>query len=412
MLALYGYRARDANGRVVTGTLDADDDRDAIRQLRERKLTPTQLTVQVEGTAPGQSPWSLAIFPNFLKRQVKLKSLALFCRQLSTMIGAGLSILVSLRIIADQSADKALREVIDGVIDRLEGGEALSEAFQHHIPTIPPLMVHMIEAGEVGGILEEVFVRMAEQFDRESTLNEKVKSAMVYPKIVITAAAAMVVFLVVRILPTFMILFSQFDVELPLITRAVIAFGDFTRGNLGTLLALVAAIYIALKMLPKTAWGRARLDRLVLKVPVLGDLYLKRSMARFTRTLATLLESGVPILTALRVAERTLDNWVLEQSVERARENVRAGRTLSGPLREDGHFPRMIVEMTAVGEETGALDVMLYKAADFYEQETAHTVDRLTSLLEPIMVVGVAGVVGLIIASVFLPIYSVLGAIQ
>lgn len=411
-MAVYAYRARDAGGHLIEGSLTAPDEREAVRQLRERGLMPTHLAVATAPAATAEPARAFPTLAGLFRRKVKLKSLALVSRQLSTMIGAGLSILISLRTIAEQSGEGTLRDLLNKVADRLEAGEALSDAFRHHVPTIPPLMVYMIEAGEASGILEEVFTRLAQQFEREHALNEKVKSATLYPKIVLAGAGLMMIFLFTNILPTFVGLFASLNVELPAVTRGVLNFGEFVRTHLVIILLGLVALYAGFRALARTKTGRDWIDALSLKIPVLGELYLKRSMARFTRTLATLLSSGLPILTALRVAERTLDNAVLERSVQAARENVRAGRSLSRPLRDDGLFPRMLVELTAVGEETGALDNMLFKAAEFYEQETAATVERLTSLLEPALILGTAGVVGTIIASVFLPLYQLLGSVQ
>lgn len=415
-MPVYVFRARDVTGRVVEGSLEAADDREAVRQLRQRNLVPTRLAVEAPraGRArPAPAARRARVdLRHLFGRRVGLKSLALFCRQFATMIGSGLAILVSLRVIADQTGDRVLQQVLRDVAERLEAGESLSDAFGRHVPAIPPLVVHMIQAGEAGGILEEVFSRLADHFEREHALSEKVRSALLYPKVVLAAAAGLLMLLLSTVLPTFVALFAQFDAELPLVTRLVLAAGQFTRDHLAALVAAAAAGYGAYAVAAGRGWGRERLDALALRLPVLGELYLKRSLARFTRTLGTLLESGVPILTALRVAEKVLECRPLERMVAEARENVRAGRALAGPLRDGKLFPRMVVEMVAVGEETGALDTMLHKAADFYEQETASLVQRLTSLLEPAIVVAVGSVVAVIVASVFLPLYQLLSAIR
>lgn len=440
-MATYRYTAKTQQGETVTGMLTANGAQDVVRQLRAQQLLPLQIQEIAETAAtteaaagavsgagdaavvqagamaapdasaarPARAGFDLRRIVPFGSKNVPLKELALFSRQFATMVGAGLSILISLRVLAEQTEVRNLKSILFHVADNIERGDNLSGAFARHVPAVPELMVNMLEAGEAGGILVEVFERLSDHFEHEAELHNKVRSALIYPKIVLSVAALMIVFLLVFILPMFADFFSQFDVEMPKLTQVVLALGDWVRSNILLLVIAALALYCLYKLIPQTPAGRRTLDRIALRIPVLGELYLKRSFARFTRTLGTLLNSGVPILAALRVAEKTLDNVVLEASVARARENVRAGRTLAAPLRENPLFPRMLVELVAVGEETGALDAMLYKAADFFERETRMTVERLTSLLEPLIITARdparwTGAIGLLLRGLNIPV--------
>lgn len=421
----YAYQARDSGGQRVSGQLEAASEREAVAELRNRGLVVTSLVAggrRARGERAGdrREVDVRELLRNLEKslnellgtHRIPLNHLALFCRQFATMIGAGLSILISLRTIAAQATSRPLSQMLEDIADRLEGGDTLSKAFGAHEDKIPQLVVHMISAGEVGGILEEVFLRMANQFERENAVNQKVKSALVYPKIILAMSVGMVFFLVLTVMPNFTALFNQFDVMLPLPTKMVLKLGDFLSAS-GLQLVVVAVIgYFAFMRYARTEQGRELVDPFRLRIPIFGDLVLKRAMARFSRTLGTLLQSGVPILTAMRVTEKTMDNALLEKSLKEAATRVRGGRSLAGPLRENRVFPRMLVEMITVGEETGALDEMLHKAAEFYEGEVNAMVDRLTAMLEPVLIVAMAGFVGLILASMFLPIYQIVGHIR
>ncbi len=343
---------------------------------------------------------------------VGLRDLSLFCRQFATMINAGVAILTSLNILARQTASRRLRGALSDVSLSIERGQSLSDSFRSRSDVFPAIVVNMVSAGETGGILEECFDRLADHFEKESAVSQKVRSAMTYPIIVSIVAVGVLVFMVVFVLPSFMGIFSQIGGSLPPVTQAIMAVSDFLRVRwylpLGVLVVLAAGV----KLYSGTPRGAYTLDSLALRLPIVGKVTLMRSVSRFSRTLGTLLRSGVPLLVALSVVERTVGNRPIAAAIIKAEDEIRAGRGIVEPLRASGLFPTMVLEMLAVGEETGAVDTMLSKVADFYDKEVDASVARLASMIEPLIMVFLGGMVGFILVAMVTPMFDIYGQLN
>lgn len=344
---------------------------------------------------------------------VKLKDLVVFARQFSAMIGSGVAMLRTLTIIAEQCENKKLKVVIEDIKGQVESGSNLSEAFARHPAVFDRLFVSMLKAGETGGILDEVMRKVSDFMESRQRLNDKVKSAMAYP--VVALAIAVIVFwaMLTFILPVFQGIFQSMGGELPVFTQILIDLSHFMRSWWMLLLvAVIGGAVYSIKTWYQTEAGRYTIDGFMLRVPVFGDVIRKVAVARFTRTFGTLIRSGVPMLTALEVVKETAGNAVLSKGVENVHLEVRSGGTISKPLAKEPLFPPMVVQMVAVGEETGKLDEMLSKVADFYDSEVENAVEALTSVLEPLMVVGVGGIVGSVVVGMYLPIFTIINQLK
>lgn len=426
-MVLYHYRARTPQGRALEGTVEAPSEREAARVLRSRGLLVSTLTdnrqmgdmtwrparteKQVKAsvtalTAPAQRKKGL------LGGSVGLRDLSLFCRQFATMINAGVSILTSLNILTRQAATRRLRVALADVSLSIEHGRSLTEAFRSRSDIFPPIVVNMVSAGETGGILEECFDRLAEHFEKEHAVSQKVKSAMSYPLVVSGVAVFVVIFMVTFVLPNFIGIFQQMGAELPTITRVVLNVSNFIRAYWYFLLAGLTLAILSLAYWASTPKGAFAIDTAILRMPLVGQIVLKRAVSRFARTLGTLLRSGVPLLVALAVVERTVGNRQVASAIVKAEDDIRAGHGLVAPLRASRIFPSMVLEMMGVGEETGAIDTMLSKVADFYDKDIDATVNRLSSMIEPIIIVVLGGVVGLILVSIITPMFDIYGTLN
>jgi type IV pilus assembly protein PilC len=345
--------------------------------------------------------------------KVKLKDMVIFSRQFSSMIGSGVAMIRTLTIISDQCENKKLKEVLTDIKHQVENGQALSDAFARHPEVFDRLFVSMVRAGETGGILDEVMQKVAEFAEQRQKLNDKVKSAMAYPSVAL--AVALIVFWVMLtfIIPVFKSMFDGMGSELPAFTQMLIDLSALMRSVwMLVFIAVIGGAVYSIKQYYKTEAGRFALDGLMLKAPVLGDVIQKVAVARFTRTFGVLVRSGVPMLTALEVVRETAGNAVLSKAVESVQKEVREGGTISKPMSKEPLFPPMVVQMVAVGEETGKLDDMLTKIADFYDDEVENSVEALTSVLEPLMVVGIGGIVGSVVVGMYLPIFSIINNIK
>ena len=344
---------------------------------------------------------------------VKLKDMVIFSRQFSAMIGSGVAMLRTLTIISEQCENKKLKEVLMDVKTQVEQGQNLSDAFARHPETFDRLYISMVRAGETGGILDEVMKKVAEFSEQRQKLNDKVKSAMAYPTVALIVAVIVFWAMLTFVLPVFQELFKGMNSELPAFTQMLIDLSALMRSFWMVLfVAIVGSIVWGIKTYYKTEPGRYAIDGFMLKMPVFGDLLRKVAVARFTRTFAVLIKSGVPMLTALEVVKETAGNAVLSKGEENVHSEVRQGGTISKPLSREPLFPPMVVQMVAVGEETGKLDDMLNKVADFYDDEVENSVEALTSILEPIMVVGIGGIVGSVVVGMYLPIFSIIQEIK
>ncbi|MEW8958221.1 MAG: type II secretion system F family protein [Moorella sp. (in: firmicutes)] len=400
----FAYRGRDARGNAVSGTIEAESQELAIRELRRQGIFITYCRPAV--VTPARD-WR-----RLLRRPVSRRDLALFSRQLATMLGAGLPIVTALHILQRQAENPSLRESIGMLLQDLESGEAFYRALERQPRVFPPIFIHTVEAGELGGALDETLQRLAGHLEREHEVEEKVKSALTYPAIVSMVALLVVIFLLTYVLPSFQVMLNSLQVPLPWPTRLVMGLSEGLRRLWPFLVLFLAGASYGFYRWQQRPAGRYQVDRLFLRLPIFGPLHHKAVLSRFSRTLGTLLHSGVPVLLALEIVRRTVGNAVVAGAVERAAESVRDGQSLATPLEASGVFPPMVVEMITVGEETGALDAMLERVATLYEQEVEAVVARLASLIEPILIVGLGGIVGVIVISVFLPYFQMLGGIR
>jgi type IV pilus assembly protein PilC len=400
----FEYTARNmTNGQILKGTFEGKSKDELLAHLKKSKMT---LVSQREATkGPG-----LALLRK--GQTIKTRDIVIFTRQFATMINAGLPLVQSLDILAKQTENKALSDVTRSVVFDVESGHTLADAFAKHPKAFPDLYVNMVAAGEAGGILDTILLRLATFLEKSDALVRKVKGAMVYPAVIFAVAGIAVAVLLIFVIPTFQSMFASVNLELPLPTRIVIGASDLLI-NYWWLLALVAAgIVFAIRSYYATPDGRKRIDALMLNLPVLGDLLRKSAVSRFTRTLGTLISSGVSILDGLEITAKTAGNRVIHDAVMESRASIAGGETIAAPLEKSKVFPPMVISMISVGESTGGLDEMLSKIADFYDEEVDVAVSALLSLMEPIMIVVLGVIVGGMVVAMYLPIFDMVNAVQ
>ncbi len=401
-MSVFVWKGRTAGGEVRAGEIEADSREDALARLRRQRIITTQVR-----------PKSRDISFSFGKRKkgVSKRDLAIFTRQFSTMIDAGLPLVQCLEILSKQTESPSFRDVISSVMHDVEAGTTLAEALAKRPHAFDSLYVNMVEAGEAGGILDKILQRLATYIEKAEALRRKVKSAMTYPAVVLCVAGAAMAFMLLCIIPVFAKVFADFGGELPLPTQIVVDLSDFLKKAWWIIGALIAAAILALKRYRATERGRRHTDRLLLRSPILGDLIRKASIARFTRTLGTMISSGVPILAGLDITAKTSGNAVVEDAIQATKTSIREGETIATPLRQSRVFPPMVVQMISVGEETGALDKMLEKIANFYDEEVNTAVDTLTSIIEPVMIVVMGVGVGGMVVSMYLPMFKLINVV-
>jgi type IV pilus assembly protein PilC len=399
-MPVYTYKGTNRAGAAVAGERVAASKNDLANMLRREQISVSKLSEKGKEFN----------IPTFGAGNVDSKELAVFTRQFSVMIDAGLPLVQCLEILAGQQENKTFQKVLNGVRGSVEGGTTLSAAMKQHERVFDPLYYNMVEAGETGGILDTILQRLSTYIEKNVKLKRAVKSAMIYPASVMSIAVLVVVLLLWKVVPIFVTLFNGLDVELPLPTRIVIALSNFIGSIFGFLILVfaVGAVF-AIKFWYRTPAGRTTIDTLLLKLPILGVVLRKIAVARFTRTLGTLISSGVPILEALDITSRTAGNAVVEKAIAQTRKAVEAGRSLVDPLKETDVFPGMVTQMIGVGEQTGAMDAMLQKIADFYEDEVDAAVKDLLTALEPMMIVFLGVIVGGVVISMYLPLFSLIG---
>jgi type IV pilus assembly protein PilC len=406
MAETFAYKVRDRAGKVVEGQLEADNLSLVAGKLRSMGYTPINIE-RKDNTALKKE---LKI--PFLADRVKLKDVAVFSRQFATMINSGLSLLRSLSILADQTENKALGTIIDQVRQDVEKGASLSSAMTRHPKAFNRLYVSMVRSGETGGVLDSVLLRLATTIEKQVELRRKVKSAMTYPVVVFCLVILIVSAMLIFIVPTFKSMYDSLGGTLPLPTRILIGASNIVKGYFFLAPLVGGGGYYGFKRWTKTDRGRNRWDRIKLRMPIFGKLVHKTAIARFSRTLAALVRSGVPILESLDIVSDTSNNTVISDAVHDTQVAVKGGESLSRPLEKHEVFPPMVVQMMAVGEETGALDEMLDKIADFYDQEVEATVSALTSLIEPLLIVVMGSAVGGMVISLYMPLFNVIKLIQ
>ncbi len=401
MATVFQWSGKNRMGAVESGELTAASRDDVISQLRRRNIVPTAIAEKTK-----KSSLSLN---SFLGGTVKEKDVVVFTRQFSTMIDAGLPLVQALDILASQVASKKFASVITQIKNDVEGGTTYADALHKHPRVFSELYANMVAAGEAGGILDTVLNKLANYMEKSIRLKRKVKGAMIYPSVVTAVAALVIVIIMVYVVPTFQQMFAQLGGNLPAPTKIVIGMSHFLGGIGGLLtLAFLAAVGVGLFQFRRTPKGKYITDRIFLKLPIFGPLLLKVAVAKFTSTLGTLVASGVPILEGLEITAKTAGNKVIEKSVMNVKTAVQEGKTLAEPLGKEKIFPNMVVQMISVGESAGALDSMLSKIAEFYDEEVDTAVSGLTAMIEPLLMVFLGGAVGFIIIAMYMPIFKIM----
>jgi type IV pilus assembly protein PilC len=399
-MPLFEYQVRTGTGKQLKGKLTAQNKSHAMEELRKRGLIVFSLVERKN---------SILSKDIYIGNPVKMVHFIIYCRQFATLIRAGVTLVDATRILAEQTESKPLMKALQDVYSSLLKGIAFSQAVQDHQKIFPALFVSMIRAGEESGDLEGTLERLAIYFEKQHNTREKVKSALMYPFTVGLLAIAAVVYLLWAIVPQFVQMFESMDAELPMITKLVISMSKSIQGQWYIWLLVIIVLVVSFQMYKRSDKGAYVIDHLKLKIPVFGKLNQKSSIAQFARTFSSLYASSVPVLQSLAIVEDVAGNKVVGSAIRKAADSLRQGRPLSEPLKKAWVFPPLVTQMIAIGEETGALDEMLSKVADFYEMDVENTVDRLKSLIEPLLIVFLAGVVGIIVAAIMIPMFSLYG---
>jgi type IV pilus assembly protein PilC len=403
----FDYKSRNASGKLVKGKLDAFNESAAVSKLGGMGLTPVTIKESAGGTGLNKDI-SLGSFG----RGISLKDLAVMTRQLSTMITSGLTLLRALAILAEQTQNKKLAEVLGKVMHDIEVGSSLSDSMARYPQEFPPLMINMVRAGEIGGFLDGALDSIAMNFEKESKLRSTIRSAMAYPVMVLALSGVAVIMMLLFIVPVFKTMFEGLGSELPLPTQALVTISGAMIYILPIGIAAFIVFSIWWRKNKNTDAVRRVIDPIKLKLPVFGALMKKIAVARFTRNLSNMIGAGVPILQALAIVGETSGNWVIAQASKRVADSVRQGKSIAGPLSEEPVFPPMVVQMIAVGEDSGSLEVMLSKVSDFYDAEVQATTEALTSLIEPLLIAFLGVVVGGMIIALYLPIFGIATAVK
>jgi type IV pilus assembly protein PilC len=399
----YDYKVRDRSGALITGQLAGDNETLVLQRLREMGMTP----VEVKRASSG-----LKMEINLRPGRVKLKQIAVFCRQFATMVNSGLPILRALAILADQTDNTELQKVLVQVRTDVENGSSLSAAMGKHPKAFNNLFISMIKAGETGGVLDDVLLNLADQIEKEVELRRQIKSAMTYPVVVVAMVMLIMTAMLLFVVPQFETIYADLGGQLPLPTRILLGVSSAFR-NYWYIVALGIGVGSFLfRRYKRTDAGRARVDAAKIRVPVFGPLFHKVALARFSSTLAMLLRAGVPILQALDNVKETVNNRVIADAVDDVKTSVREGESIARPLTKHKVFPPMVVQMLAVGEETGAVDTMLDKVAQFYNNEVTATVEALTSLIEPLLIGVIGGAVGAAVIALYMPMFNIINLIK
>ncbi len=407
-LTKFDYQVRDRHGKLVTGQLEADNQATVASKLKSMGYSPLSIDevkesgLQMEIKIPG------------LSDRVKLKDLAIFSRQFATMIASGLSLIRALSILQEQTENKRLAEVIDEVRGEVEAGQSLSASLAEYPKVFPKLYIAMVRAGEAAGMLDQVLMRVAAMYEADVKLRGKIKSAMTYPVIVFFMAVGLSAAMLIFIVPVFEGMFEDLGGELPWLTRILVAMSDFVASAMGAvvLVGVPVGLWFVYKRVRATEKGRYNLDRIKLRLPVFGPLFHKIAVSRFARNLSTLLAAGVPILQALEITADTVNSGPISHAVRDVQNSVREGESINGPLSTHEVFPAMVVQMIAVGEETGNVDGMLTKVADFYDMEIESTTESLTAMMEPLMIGVIGGIVGGMVIALYMPMFAIFEMIE
>ena len=400
-MPIYVWAGKTKKGRSLKGELEAADERIARIQLKKRNIEITKL-----------KPKPKDLFENisFMQPKVTNKDLVIFTRQFSTMIDAGLPLVQGLNILGEQTENKTFRNMLKQITKDVEGGSTLADALGKHPRVFDSLFVNLVAAGEVGGILDTILQRLAAYIEKAEKLKSQIKGAMTYPIVVVGIAIIVIAVIMIFVIPVFQDMFSSFGKALPVPTQVVVAMSDFMKGNIHYLIGGLIVFIWAFRRYARTGSGKRNIDSILLQLPIFSELIKKVAVARFARTLGTMVSSGVPILDALEITAKTAGNVIIEEAIFEARSGIAEGQTIAQPLSETDIFPGMVTQMIAVGESTGALDVMLEKIADFYDDEIDATVSTMTSMLEPLLMLFLGGSIGGLVIAMYLPIFQMAAA--
>lgn len=396
----FAYSARSLNGEILNGEIELPTREEVVGYLVRQRLRPISVNTKARE------------FEITIGTGIKTREVVIFTRQFATMINSGLPLVQSLTILAEQTENKRFSKIIGQILQDIQAGQTLADSLRQHPKVFTELYVNMVAAGEAGGILDVILNRLAVFLEKNDALARKIKGAMVYPAVMLVVVIACTTILLWKVVPVFAAMFTGAGLDLPAPTRVVLALSNFLQHYMWLLvLAIIAAVF-GIRQYYKTENGKLQLDRLLLRFPVIGNLLRKSAVSRFTRTLGTLVSSGVSILDGLQITARTAGNRVVHDAVMKSRASISAGATISDPLKESGVFPPMVVQMINVGEQTGGLDEMLTKIADFYDDEVDAAVSALTSILEPIMIVVMGVVIGGIVVAMYLPMFDMINAVH
>ncbi|HNY63923.1 MAG TPA: type II secretion system F family protein [Deltaproteobacteria bacterium] len=397
-MPVFVWEGRLANGTIRKGEVEADSKAAVQLLLKRQKITPTKIRGKARQI-------------NLFEQSIKTKEIVVFTRQFATMINAGLPLVQCLEILSSQQPNPTFKKMLAQIKTDVESGSTFADALGKHPKVFDGLFVNLVAAGEIGGVLDTVLQRLAVYLEKSEALKRKVKGAMTYPIIVLTVAFGVVAVLMMFVIPTFKDMFEQFGSALPGPTQLVVSMSAFFRGYWYVMFGVIIAFIVGFKMTARTEKGRFYLDTIALKLPVFGPLIRKVAVAKFTRTLGTMISSGVPIMDGLDITSRTAGNVIIEKAIKAVRSAISEGQSMAEPLGATGIFPGMVVQMISVGEATGAMDQMLSKIADFYDEEVDAAVDALTSALEPMLMVFLGGVIGFVVVAMYLPIFKMAGAV-
>ncbi len=397
-MAVFVWEGKLANGTIKRGEIEADSKGSVQLLLKRQRISPTKIK---------SKPKQISLF----EQKVKTKEIVIFTRQFATMINAGLPLVQCLDILSSQQSNPTFKKIIAQIKQDVEGGSTFADALGKHPKVFDSLFVNLVAAGEIGGVLDTVLIRLAVYMEKAEALKAKVKSAMTYPIIVLCVAFGVVAVLMIFVIPTFKDMFEQFGSALPGPTQMVVDLSAFFRGYWYVMIGAIVAFIIAFKWIGRQEKGRFYLDSFALKLPIFGPLIRKVAVAKFTRTLGTMISSGVPIMDGLDITSRTAGNVIIERAIKSVRTAISEGQSMAEPLAQSGIFPGMVVQMISVGEATGAMDQMLSKIADFYDEEVDAAVDTLTSALEPMLMVFLGGIIGFVVVAMYLPIFKLAGAV-
>jgi type IV pilus assembly protein PilC len=402
-MAVFTWEGRSTQGALQKGSIEAANEAVALLLLRRQNIQPASIK---------EKPKDILANLAFLQPKVKTKDLILFTRQLSTMIDAGLPLIQGIEILANQEPNKTFQKILIQIKMDVEAGSTFADALKKHPKVFDNLYTNLVAAGELGGVLDIVLQRLAAYIEKNEKLKRKVKGALVYPSTILVIAAVVVLVMLVFVIPVFQDMFSSLGGQLPALTQGVVDLSAFLRRNFLFLIGAAVAVGFVLSRVKATDKGGYFFDKLFLKLPIFGLLIRKVAVARFSRTLGTMISSGVPILDGLDIVAKTSGNRIVEEAIMITKMSISEGKTIAEPLSKSGVFPSMVCQMVAVGESTGALDSMLVKIADFYDEEVDAAVDALTSLIEPMMMIFLGSTVGTMLAAMYLPIFKMAGAIE